>query len=102
MSLPLPWTRSGAGLETTLPRQRKRNNQEVDAMAEIDKEKLIKLLDYWIEHNREHRDEFAAWAEKAKDFAKADVNRYIMEAAQHLDRVNESLRKVLEELKREE
>jgi len=70
-------------------------------MAEIDREKLIKLLDYWIEHNKEHRGEFAAWAEKSRNFAKASVYNSIMEAAQQMDRANESLLKVLEELKGE-
>ena len=70
-------------------------------MTEIDKDKLIKLLDYWIEHNREHHDEFAAWAEKAKHLAQGNIHRQIMAAAQHMDRASESLRQVLNELKKE-
>ena len=63
------------------------------------REKLRILLDYWIEHNKEHRDEFVAWAEKSRNFAKVSVHDSIMEAAQQMDRTNESLLKVLEELK---
>ena len=69
-------------------------------MVEIDKEKLSTLLDYWIEHNREHRDEFTEWAEKAKSFAGAAVQSDILEAAQQMGRANESLLRALEELKR--
>jgi len=47
-------------------------------MVEIDKEKLSTLLDYWIEHNREHRDEFTEWAEKAKSFAGAAVRGHLL------------------------
>ncbi len=68
-------------------------------MAEADKEKLIKLLDYWIEHNREHRDEFITWAEKAESFATAAICNSIKEAAQQMDKASESLLRVLEELK---
>jgi len=33
-------------------------------MSDIE-EKLHILLDYWIEHNREHAKEFRDWAQKA-------------------------------------
>ena len=68
-------------------------------MDETDKEKLVKLLDYWIEHNREHRDEFVEWAEKAKDFAGVAAHSYILEAAQQMDRASQFLFRALEELK---
>lgn len=51
-------------------------------MVEADKEKLRALLDYWIEHNREHRDEFREWAEKAQDFAGVSVHDHLLEASQ--------------------
>ena len=68
-------------------------------MAKADREKLIKLLDYWIEHNREHKDEFVEWAEKAKGFARGTVHTHILEAALYMDRANEFLLGALEELK---
>ena len=33
-----------------------------------EKEKLGLLLVYWIEHNKEHAQDFKRWAEKAKGF----------------------------------
>lgn len=38
-------------------------------MSEQEKEKLKVLLDHWIEHNKEHADEFREWAEKAKNLS---------------------------------
>jgi hypothetical protein len=68
-------------------------------MVEADKEKLTKLLDYWIEHNREHRDEFVEWAEKTKGFAGVTVHGHLLEAAQQMDKANEFLLMALEGLK---
>jgi hypothetical protein len=33
-----------------------------------EKEKLSLLLVYWIEHNKEHAQDFKRWGEKAKEF----------------------------------
>jgi len=68
-------------------------------MVETDKEKLRALLDYWIEHNREHKDEFVEWAEKTKDFAEVPVHGHLLEAAQQMDKANEFLLLALEELR---
>ena len=68
-------------------------------MIEADKEKLSTLLDYWIEHNREHRDEFREWAERAKGFAGVAVLGHLLEAAQQMDKANEFLAQALEELR---
>ena len=68
-------------------------------MAEGDRERLDTLLNYWIEHNREHADEFKEWAEKAKGFAGVTVQGQLLEAAKQMDKVNEFLLLALEELK---
>jgi nickel/cobalt exporter len=64
-----------------------------------EKEKLKILLNHWIEHNREHTQEFAEWAEKAKSFGQATVHDDIMQAVQQMNRVNELLLKASERLK---
>ena len=68
-------------------------------MAEADREKLKRLLDYWVEHNREHRDEFTEWAEKAKTFAGDTVYGQLLKAAQQMDNANEFLLQALKELR---
>jgi len=68
-------------------------------MVEANKEKLSTLLDYWIEHNREHRDEFREWAEKTKSFTGVTVRGHLLEAAQQMDKVNEFLLLALGELR---
>ena len=68
-------------------------------MADNDMEKLGILLNHWVEHNREHGEEFRKWAEKAHSLGKVAVYSNIMEAANQMDNVNEPLLKALEELK---
>jgi len=70
-------------------------------MAEGDRERLDTLLNYWIEHNKEHADEFREWAEKAKGFAGVTVQAQLLEAAKQMDRATELLLQAVEELKGE-
>ncbi|MBT4512290.1 MAG: hypothetical protein HOC20_08800 [Chloroflexi bacterium] len=58
-----------------------------------DREKLKHLMEHWIEHNREHADEFRQWADKANGFGESAVHDDIMEAVEHLNKANESLNK---------
>ena len=60
-------------------------------MKETDK--LRVLIPHWIEHNREHADEFRSWAERAGD-ASADI----LAAVDAMTHVNESLVSALEKL----
>lgn len=68
-------------------------------MDETEKQKLRILLNYWIEHNKEHGDEFKEWAEKAGDPEEAVVRREILEAVQHMSKVNDFLIRALDNLK---
>lgn len=61
-------------------------------------EKLKILLDHWIEHNKEHGEEFREWAEKARDLGETVVHEDMLDAAQHMNKASESLLKALEEL----
>ena len=56
--------------------------------GEIDKLRI--LLDYWIEHNREHSQEFREWAEKA-DSLGVDIGGDILQAASEMDKASEIL-----------
>ena len=65
-------------------------------MSDI-QERLRILLDYWIEHNREHEEEFRDWADKASSLS-SDVGQQLQEAATKMaDASNclEKARKVL-------
>ena len=58
-----------------------------------EKERLGLLLVYWIEHNKEHAQDFKRWAEKAKGFGEIGTEVYeaIREAVEHMEEVNECL-----------
>lgn len=68
-------------------------------MDKAKNEKLEILLNHWIEHNREHAQEYKEWAEKAKSFGQATVHDDIMQAVQQMNNVNEHLLKALERLR---
>ena len=68
-------------------------------MDNAEKEKLKILLNHWIEHNTEHAQEYAEWAEKAKGFGQAEVYDEIMQAVQQMNTMNGNLQKALERLK---
>lgn len=67
-------------------------------MNKSEMEKLKILLDHWIEHNKEHGEEFREWAEKARDLGEAVVHEDMLDATQHMNKASESLLKALEEL----
>ena len=56
-------------------------------------DKLRVLIPHWIEHNKEHADEFRSWAAHAGD-ASADI----LAAAETMAHINESLVSALEKL----
>ena len=61
--------------------------------TEDEKKKLSLLLVYWIEHNKEHAQDFKRWAEKAKGFGEISTEVYeaIKDAVGHMEEVNECL-----------
>lgn len=63
-----------------------------------DKERLLILLKYLIDHNREHGQELRELATKAEGVVTETVQEYISEAAQRMDESIESLMKALSEL----
>jgi len=58
------------------------------------------LLVYWIEHNKEHAQDFKRWAEKAKGFDEIGIEVYeaIKGAVEHMEEVNEYLFKAFDDI----
>lgn len=67
-------------------------------MSNTEREKIKILLNHWIEHNKEHSQEFREWAEKAKGLGEAETCDDILEAAQDMDKANEPLLRALRRL----
>lgn len=68
-------------------------------MPKDDMTKLEILLEHWIEHNREHAEEFMEWAEKAKGLGQAAVHDDMTQAVKQINKANESLLAAMEHLK---
>ena len=67
-------------------------------MSNDERAKLRTLLNYWIEHNKEHGQEFREWADKAKGFGEAEASEEMLQAAQEMDKASESLSQALRRL----
>lgn len=67
-------------------------------MGSEEKAKLRTLLNYWVEHNREHSQEFREWADKAKAFGEVEVADEMLQAAQEMDKASGLLSQSLKRL----
>ena len=67
-------------------------------MSDI-QERLRILLDYWIEHNREHEKEFRDWAGKAASLS-SEVSQQLQEAATRMAAASNELMKARQALTR--
>jgi nickel/cobalt exporter len=67
-------------------------------MGSNEKAKLKALLNYWVEHNREHSQEFKEWVDKAKALGEKEVAEELSLASQEMDKVSEILSKTLKRL----
>ena len=67
-------------------------------MSNDERKKLVTLLDYWIEHNVEHGQEFREWAEKAESFGEPEVSEEIKRAADAMDAATGQLVQVKQKL----
>ncbi len=61
-------------------------------------EKLKKRLNHWMEHNNKHMEEYEKLAEELKSKGLDDVANYILNLIKHTEKMNEDLKKALEEL----
>ena len=71
-------------------------------MSVDERAKLMTLLNYWIEHNKEHSQEFREWADKAKEMGEAEARKAMLQAAQEMDKASEILSGVIRRLERKE
>ena len=67
-------------------------------MDDGERVKLKTLLNYWIEHNKEHSQEFKEWADKAKVLGEAEVYEEMLQAVQEMDKASELLTRALKGL----
>jgi len=65
-------------------------------MSDVQK-RLPILLDYWIEHNREHEKEFRSWADKAGSLS-TEVAQQLQEAAARMAAASNELAKARQAL----
>jgi len=63
-----------------------------------EKTKMKTLLNYLVEHNREHSREVKDWAGKAADMGEAGLADEMMQAAKAMDEANGLLEKSLKKL----
>jgi hypothetical protein len=64
-----------------------------------EREKLRILIHHWIEHNREHAEEFREWAGEARAIEEQAASDNILKAAERLEEANEFLLRAAEKLK---
>jgi len=70
--------------------------------ASDERAKLRTLLNYWIEHNKEHSQEFREWADKAKVLGEAEAGEDMLRAAQEMDKASEILSQALRRIEGKE
>lgn len=66
-------------------------------MSSKEMEKLGTLLNYWIEHNSEHSQEFKEWADKIGP-DEAGIAAELVRATEEMDQATEYLLKAREKL----
>ena len=71
-------------------------------MSDDERSKLRTLLNYWIEHNKEHSQEFREWVGRARVFGEAGVGEDMLLAAEEMDKASEMLSQALKKLKGKE
>lgn len=71
-------------------------------MGNEERAKLKTLLNYWIEHNKEHSQEFKEWAGEVKGFGEAEASEEMLQAAQEMDKASERLLQALRKLEKQE
>ena len=67
-------------------------------MGSDERAKLKTLLNYWVEHNREHSQEFKEWADKAKALGETEVADEMLQAVQAMDKASGLLSQSLKRL----
>jgi hypothetical protein len=65
-------------------------------MGNEERMKLATLLDYWIDHNDEHGQEFREWAEKMKETGEEEICGELLRAVNEMEKAGDYLRKARE------
>jgi hypothetical protein len=73
-----------------------------DIMSNDDRLKLSTILHYWIDHNKEHSQEFREWADKIARLGEIEAAKELEQAAGEMDKASKSLSRTLTILKEEE
>ena len=68
-------------------------------MSNDERAKLSTLLNYWIEHNKEHSQEFRQWADRAEGLGQTEVSKEMLEAVKDMDKATALLSRALSRLK---
>lgn len=71
-------------------------------MGSDERAKLKILLNHWIEHNKEHGQEFREWAGRARGFGAAEAYKEMLQAAREMDKASGSLVQALRKLEEKE
>ena len=64
-------------------------------MSSDDRTKLKILLGHWIEHNKEHCQEFQEWADKMKSLGEPEVGEEMSLSAQEMNKSGDFLSRAL-------
>lgn len=67
-------------------------------MSSDERAKLKTLLNYWIEHNKEHSQEFKQWSDRAEELGETEVSREMLDAVKDMDKATELLSRALSRL----
>jgi len=73
------------------------DHQSHAALSE--KDKLIKMIDHWIQHNLEHANSYREWARRAEGLGHSEVAQILEEIAGEATLQNERMEKALKRLK---
>ena len=63
-----------------------------------DLDKLRILLSHWVEHNRNHSEEFLEWVKRSEGLASDDVVLHLRSAGEEMEKVTDNLRAALRHL----
>jgi len=67
-------------------------------MVSDDKTRLKTLLSYWVDHNREHSQEFREWVDKAEKMGESGVAKDLLKAVGNMEKVTGILSGILKRL----
>ncbi len=61
-------------------------------------EKLKKLLNHWIEHNKEHINNYKRWSDKALELNKKELSEILERVSEETGKINRLFEKAIEKI----